>query len=618
MRHIQYVIANIVLDTPFPYTEKIRHCHIKGLLKLRYIQSVLLSGIFTFLASCGGVSINETESDETPQPKTFEAQSFYLENCAQCHGSEGRGTSDFTRLTEKTFTLEELTADIQRMPSPQTPACLGIEGCERGLAEYILTQFANNEQGLVPQFISGSYSRLTRPEYIASLQKAFGIDIDESSLPIDGVIGNFTSNVDLNSETLFSYLVIAESLVDDILNAGFPVCRESAVTACFDENYQEAISDLFRRPLTVEERNAFINVMIEATNNALGDADATRAMLVAALISERFLYRGGINSNAASEVSRSVAERISFALFDSPEERVILAANQGVNAGQAIAREALGLLNSQNSVDTMTRFMAQWLRRDIDKLKRQPNFVNSADFLELEGSVRRAINENYPVTEFINGTDVATIHRDNSDFYDFGGDWSQTLQPTPWDESSARRGILGLDFFYEEVRYRDPSIRKILRGLLVRKSLMCDEIPAPDPDLVEQSEGTDRLLNPQCSSCHLLMDPIGEAFAVYDPDTSSASSTLDLAFSPELNGRYDNLPEFLDSLAQSRTFAQCFSRHWLSFMLEQELAEVDGYWVNELAATIQGGGGLQDVVSQTAVTLHARSTVETQACAADN
>src|SRR5690606_30112534 len=67
----------------------------------------------------------------------------------------------------------------------------------------------------------------------------------------------------------------------------------------------------------------------------------------------------------------------------------------------------------------------------------------------------------------------------------------------------------------------------VLRGVFVRKRLMCQELPPPPPDIDTTPPGLDPTLttrerfsrhsdDPLCESCHRLIDPIGFSFEAYD------------------------------------------------------------------------------------------------------
>jgi hypothetical protein len=113
------------------------------------------------------------------------------------------------------------------------------------------------------------------------------------------------------------------------------------------------------------------------------------------------------------------------------------------------------------------------------------------------------------------------------------------------------------------------------------------------------------------------MDPIGQSFSVLDPDADNPISEAEVLSHPELEGTYPDVAALLEAVAGSRAFAECFSRHWLGFFLEQPLASLDESWVGVLADSVEAGASLGDVVEQTVAELYSRSELVVPWCAGE-
>jgi hypothetical protein len=213
-----------------------------------------------------------------------------------------------------------------------------------------------------------------------------------------------------------------------------------------------------------------------------------------------------------------------------------------------------------------------------------------------------------PVLYFIGGT-RGFAHPDNLELYGLGDDaGSDEVIQTTWPPESPRRGLFAQELFASSTRHPDASRRPIFRGLLVRRSLLCQDVPAPSADLVALADEVgDRTEDARCSGCHLHIDPIGGVFAAFDPDHEGAIEPAEILSHEELEGSYADAAELLEAIAGSRAFAECFSRHWLSFFLEQPLEAADDAFVTILAEVVQGGAGLTTLVEQTAREIHLRS-----------
>ena len=86
-----------------------------------------------------------------------------------------------------------------------------------------------------------------------------------------------------------------------------------------------------------------------------------------------------------------------------------------------------------------------------------------------------------------------------------------------------------------------------------------------------------------------------------------AGAPAEIVEHAELSGSYATLSELFDAVAHSRTFAECFSRHWLAFFLEQPPEEVERAFVAELADLVVAGASLPEVIERSAATLSERS-----------
>jgi hypothetical protein len=185
-----------------------------------------------------------------------------------------------------------------------------------------------------------------------------------------------------------------------------------------------------------------------------------------------------------------------------------------------------------------------------------------------------------------------------------------------WPATSPRRGIIGEEAIMDPTRHPDRGRRAIFRGVLVRSSLLCQPIPPPSAELVALAgEVGDRTTDARCSGCHLLLEPVGAAFAALDRDFSGTAPAVQLSNHDELGGSYPELTALLDAIAASRTFADCFARQIWGFFLEQAPAAVDAASVAEVAAVVRSGGGLGDVVGQMVVSLESRSRAAVPWCA---
>lgn len=463
------------------------------------------------------------------------------------------------------------------------------------------------------EIVLGEFTRLTRAEYRATVAQALGVTPDLNLLPEDGRVERFTSNHEVTPDPVHPYLLASEELAALVVPESLPACDPEEPAQCVEETYAEALAALFRREL-VDSDTATFGGVIEAVIAGGGSADdATRAMLAAALLSPDFLYRASLSAvdlepADAGNVARRVAQRLSFVLWDAPPDNEL---NQGLSGSDEIAEvlvtEAARVTRDARAVPVLARFFGQWLDVDTDLRLEDEDFESSPDYLELLAFVESAVADGVPVQEFVGGRQ-GFAHQDNLELYDLEGEGSDDVVSVTFADDSSRRGLLGHELFAGSTRHPDHSRREIFRGLLVRRSLLCDEIPAPDPELVALAgEVEDRTTDGRCRNCHLRLDPIGRAFGDLDPDNEATVPEAEVIGHDEIEGTYPNAGALLEAVAGSRAFAECFSRHWLSFFFEQPLSSIETAWIATLADRVQDGASLGDVVEHTVAELHARS-----------
>lgn len=452
------------------------------------------------------------------------------------------------------------------------------------------------------------FTRLTRLEYVRTVEAALGITPDVAAIPVDGRVGVFTSNATVTPDPVHPYLLLAEGIAERVVPERLPAC-ESDVGACLSDEYREPLTALYRRePSTAELAN------LEQRFQDLADAGATpvvatRAMLAAALVGPDFLFRTS-PSNATGATGRRLAERLSFALWDAPPDAGLLdlAALTGADLTAAATVQAGRVARDERAIEGVARFVGQWLDVDTDRLQEDDSeFAESASYQELLALIADALASDVPIRELVR-SERAFVHEDNAEAYELGEISGDSVTIEGWPEGSARRGLLGQELFASSTRHPDPSRRVIFRGLLVRRSLLCQEIPAPSADLVALAgEVGDRTEDSRCATCHQLLDPIGRAFAPLDPDSDDPPEPAVVVGGEEIMGTYADLPTLLDAIAESREFAECFAEHFLSFFLEQEPGTLDAALVASLGNAVEEGASFGTLVELTAGALATES-----------
>jgi hypothetical protein len=124
------------------------------------------------------------------------------------------------------------------------------------------------------------------------------------------------------------------------------------------------------------------------------------------------------------------------------------------------------------------------------------------------------------------------------------------------------------------------------RGLLVRRGLLCEVLPAPPedalslvppfpPNATERRKSETIRALPACGACHGLIDPVGLAFEEYDELGRRRTAALDGGAldvggdvpggPPGVAGPFRGVAELGARLARSPAVAACLARHFFEF-----------------------------------------------------
>ncbi|MBC8086143.1 MAG: DUF1592 domain-containing protein [Phycisphaerae bacterium] len=318
----------------------------------------------------------------------------------------------------------------------------------------------------------------------------------------------------------------------------------SAATSCAESIVTRLGTEAYRRPLTADDRAGLMALYQTGRAKGAGFEAGVRSALEGILASPDFVFRfervpaNVVPGSAFKLADLDLATRLAFFLWSAPPDRALLAvASQNQLSKPAVLeREVRRMLADPKASALSTRFAAQWLRLpDLDMV--QPDIRQYPDFDEqLRDAMRRETEMFFD--------DV--VRRDRSVLDLYRADYTFV------NEQLARhygmQGVAGSAF--RKVKYADSTRRGILshasvltltshatrtsaveRGKWVMEVLLNSPPPPPPPgvpDLEATPDAADgRLLSvrermeqhrkdPNCSSCHKMMDPIGLAMEQFD------------------------------------------------------------------------------------------------------
>jgi mono/diheme cytochrome c family protein len=261
------------------------------------------------------------------------------------------------------------------------------------------------------------------------------------------------------------------------------------------------------------------------------------------LMSPRFLFRleqqpAGIRTATYRIADEDLASRLSFFLWGTvPDADLIRAANLGsLKTAAGLEKQVRRMLADRKSEALATRFASQWLRlQDLDKI-----FPDYLLYPQYDDTLARAmkretelffdsiVREDRSVKDLLTA-DYTFVNERLAKHYDIPnitGHAFQRVSLPPY-----RRGLLGHGSILTLTSVADRT-SPVQRGKWVMEVLLASPPPAPPPnvplldDSVKANEGGKLLStrqrmeehrrNPQCTSCHKVIDPLGLALENFD------------------------------------------------------------------------------------------------------
>lgn len=413
-----------------------------------------------------------------------------------------------------------------------------------------------------------------------------------------------------------AYLAAAEQL------ASFAAADPSTLLACDWAGQRATCSNqvatdlghrLFRRPLGPDELARY--TALAATG---GDAKTGVAtMLHAMLMSPAFLYRselGVATEHGYTLTGDEVATALSYAIVGTTPSRDLLAAAERGELADAkgLERWARTLLADPRARDQLGEFAVQWTNAKafLTADKRADLFPELTDAARasLVGETRAftadVVFDGGGTFADLMTADYTVLDAPAAAFYGASGTGHVALEH--------RTGLLGEAAVLGAAAHSDQT-SPIVRGLLVRRSFLCEDLPPPppnggtlpavDPNATTRERFQQHSASPQCNGCHRYIDDVGFGLETFDAvgryRTTEHGKPIDA--SGDLNDAerlgtgthapYADQPTLARALATSKTAQSCFVRQYLRFSrgLRETLSERCGrLWLEDKLAGAHG------------------------------
>jgi len=478
--------------------------------------------------------------------------------------------------------------------------------------------------------------RLTRIEYARTVDDLLGPGlVDSSRLPPDERALGFANNAEVVSTgglLVEAYSDLADEAGDVVAaHAGnYAACAATAPDAACAATFAATFGRrAWRRPLATDEQAALAAVYAGGAADG-GFSEGIARVTAVLLSSPQFLYRLETGTSAATPspapavdvpdavalTPNELATRLSYLLWGSmPDPALLDAADAGRLATPAdLAREARRMLADPRARTIVTTFHAQWLGIDqlADASKDQvvyPAYTaalsaaftrESARFVEevvfdREGTLGALLSAPYTFGD-------ATL----ASFYGAsppaaGGDLI-TLPATQ------RAGLLTQGAFlavYGKANQSDP----IHRGRFVRERLFCTTPPSPPPNItVRPPDLNPRLTtrqrfaahtgDPNCSGCHILLDPIGFSFEHYDGighwrdmEGGQPVDSIGALSGTDVDSALEGAVTLAGDLSRSTEVQICYATQWFRFAYGRGESTADACSISDLATALAAAKG---------------------------
>ena len=453
---------------------------------------------------------------------------------------------------------------------------------------------------------------------VAGIEQSLGDDVAASAF---GLVQPDVTQVQLEkfqkaAVTIAAAIVGNKASLDKVA----PCATGTAPADCAKSVVQKFGALAYRAPVT-DAADIDRHVLLFNAGVATSYAHGIELLLQGMLQSPRFLYRVEIGtgekvSESAVKLSGSeLAARLSYALWDSPPNDKL---NQAVAAGELGTQEGVGaqlawMLQDSRGQRLVTRFLENWTHvGGVDSIVKNaqtyPEFSAGTFRASLRGQASAFFDDlltrqGGKLSALFTSTTVF-YNKDLGSFYGVtGGDTFQSLEKTDGTAS----GILTLPALLA-VTGKPNEGSPIYRGLFVREKLLCQQLPSPPANIPMPPEVTagvstrERMaqheVDPTCSGCHQLLDPIGFGFENFDTigryRTEDGGKPVDasgnVAVTRDIDGPFNGVVELGKKLAASSEVKECVTRQWFRYAINRFEQPLDGCTMQSVLESFDAAG----------------------------
>jgi hypothetical protein len=516
-------------------------------------------------------------------------------------------------------------------------AVLILSGCSKTKLSFNDQNSESSQAGAVNPFSCKSdlaptpteTRRLTKLELSNTLKTLFGDAVfsqlsgELNQLPEVGMVKGPEEFINSFSESQIDNLMSLSRKAADVVTSSDvymnPIvgCSQASITSlCASRFISNFVKKVFRRPLTSEEATWFQQIFAASANPLEGIGN----IISIALLSPEFLYLLELGSAAGTDTVFTVtqyelASRLSYQLWDNmPDQELFTLADQNrLSLSDVLSSQIDRMINSPLAKTKIRRFFSFWLlyAKNNYQPSANPLFLNGINTTGLTTEMVRELEEyiDYVVWQK-RGTyqDLLTLKDSFAKTPALAQIYQHPLSSGPQTLGGSRKGLLmRLPFLISGEAVNHP----IVRGVFIRKRVLCGELGVPSAVQLTTAPETDSLPYIQqytlrerttiktsgaaCISCHAQINPLGFAFENFDSlgrersietayDSNSQviaqhqvnTQVTDLNLGSRAPASVNSSSELVDAIADSEKGAACFSRQVFRFYNTRNESDTDG------------------------------------------
>jgi hypothetical protein len=382
----------------------------------------------------------------------------------------------------------------------------------------------------------------------------------------------------------------------------------------------------YRRPVTPSELERLVALATAARSAGESLEAATRAMLLSVLVSPHFLFRVELDADPKSPEAHplndyELASRLSYFLWSSmPDETLFaLARDNELSNSDTLREQVERMLRSPRANALIRNFAGQWLQlRSLDF--HTPNAELFPGFDDALRSAIRQETDRYLHDFFFGGQPMSRLLTSGYSYlnerlanhYGIEGVHGAELQKIVLTDTT-RVGLLTQSSILTLTSY-GARTSPVKRGNWVLSQLMCEGPPPPPPNVPSlktdaQARGTVRermeahRSNPECASCHTVMDPIGFGLENFDAvdkyRTADNGEPIDAAGSLPGGQAFETATELSRLLEGDPSLYRCISMQLLTYALGRGIESYDRDDLDNVTARfVESGYQMNELIQQ--------------------